>query len=242
MNALPLAGISSVGGNHSRCRPRAIAKFAVTGEASVASISFSGYMLPTEPTPAYDWDDAIALVRQGSQPAAEGLVKALYGHVVRIVRGHLPRAADEQDLTQEIFMKMFARIETYRGEQPFPHWVSRIAVNTCYDRLRRQRVRPEIRFADLTKEEALFLEQTSGHTLNEPAASDTDGSEVVEKLLATLNPTEQTVLRMLDLEQRSVQEIADLTGWGASKIKVTAMRARRKLNETLKRLESGSLS
>lgn len=200
-------------------------------------------MLPTELPPAYDWDDAIARVRQGSQPAAEGMVQALYGHVVRIVRSHLPRAADEQDLTQEIFMKMFARIDTYRGEQPFPHWVARIAVNTCYDRLRRQKVRPEIRFADLTEEEALFLEHTSSsHAVNEPAAADTDGSEVVEKLLATLNPTEQTVLRMLDLEQRSVQEIGDLTGWGASKIKVTAMRARRKLNETLKRLESGSRS
>ena len=198
-------------------------------------------MLPSELPPAYDWDDSIARVRQGSQPAAEGMVQALYGHVLRIVRGHLPRAADEQDLTQEIFMKMFARIETYRGEQPFPHWVSRIAVNTCYDRLRRQKVRPEIRFADLSEEEARFLEQTAtSHTVNEPASADCDGSEVVEKLLATLNPTEQTVLRMLDLEQRSVQEIASLTGWGASKIKVTAMRARRKLNETLKRLESGS--
>jgi RNA polymerase sigma-70 factor, ECF subfamily len=193
--------------------------------------------------PAYDWDDAIARVRQGSQPAAEGMVQALFGHVLRIVRSHLPRAVDEQDLTQDIFMKMFARIETYRGEQPFPHWVARIAVNTCYDRLRRQKVRPEIRFADLSEEEALFLEQTAGgHGVNEPAAKDCDGSEVVEKLLATLNPTEQTVLRLLDLEQRSVQEISALTGWGGSKIKVTAMRARRKLNETLKRLEGGPVS
>ena len=98
-------------------------------------------MLQSELPPAYDWDDAIARVRQGSQPAAEGMVQALYGHVVRIVRSHLPRATDEQDLTQEIFMKMFARIETYRGEQPFPHWVARIAMNACYDRLRRQRPR-----------------------------------------------------------------------------------------------------
>ena len=61
----------------------------------------------------------------------------------------------------------------------------------------------------------------------------------MDKLLDTLNPTEQTVLRLLDLEQKSVREISDLTGWGISKVKVTAMRARRKLNETLQRLESG---
>jgi RNA polymerase sigma-70 factor (ECF subfamily) len=195
-------------------------------------------MLQPDLPPPVDWDDAIVRVREGSQQAARGLVDALYGHVVRIVRSHLPRAADEQDLTQEIFMKMFARIDSYRGEQPFPHWVARIAVNTCYDRLRRQKIRPEIRFADLTEDESLFLESTISNNsdTNQP---DSEGSEVVEKLLATLNATEQTVLRLLDMEQKSVQEITALTGWGASKVKVTAMRARRKLNETLKRLESG---
>ncbi|HEX2750851.1 MAG TPA: RNA polymerase sigma factor [Verrucomicrobiales bacterium] len=196
-------------------------------------------MLQPDSSLPVDWDDVIARVREGSQQAAHGLVDALYGHVLRIVRSHLPRAADEQDLSQEIFMKMFARIDSYRGEQPFPHWVARIAVNTCYDRLRRQKSRPEVRFADLTEEESAFLQSTFTGTAEDVNGHDSDGSEVVEKLLSTLNATEQTVLRLLDMEQKSVQEISRLTGWGASKVKVTAMRARRKLNDTLKRLESG---
>ena len=200
-------------------------------------------MLQSDSPPPVDWDRAVARVMAGDQQAASDMVDALYTHVMRIVRSHLPRAADEQDLAQEIFMKMFNRIETWRGDQPFPHWVSRIAVNTCIDRLRRQRVRPEVRFADLSEEEADFLESTfTGGDNSTEDSRDTDGSEVVEKLLATLNATEQTILRMLDLEQKSVQEVTALTGWGASKVKVTAMRARRKLNETLKRLESASQS
>ncbi len=197
-------------------------------------------MLQPDFPPPVDWDAVVARVRGGCQQAASDMVDALYGQVMRIVRSHLPRAADEQDLAQEVFMKMFNRIETWRGDQPFPHWVSRIAVNTCIDRLRRQKSRPEVRFADLSEEEATFLETaySGGENNCESTARDMDGSEVVEKLLATLNATEQTILRMLDLEQKSVQEITTLTGWGASKVKVTAMRARRKLNETLKRLES----
>lgn len=196
-------------------------------------------MPPPDSPPPVDWDDIVARVREGCQQAARDLVDALYAQVMRIVRSHLPRAADEQDLAQEVFMKMFNRMETWRGDQPFPHWVSRIAVNTCIDRLRRQKARPEVRFADLSEEEAQFLETTfTGGDHQSSTTGDTDGSEVVEKLLATLNATEQTILRMLDLEQKSVQEISALTGWGASKVKVTAMRARRKLNETLKRLES----
>jgi len=154
-------------------------------------------MLQPDLPPSDDWADAIAMVREGNQEAARGLVDALYGHVMRIVRSHLPRAADEQDLAQEIFMKIFHRIDSYRDDQPFPHWVSRIAVNACYDRLRRQRARPEVRFADLSEEEAEFLQNTfAGPDPQAPAAGDTDGSEVVEKLLATLNATEQTVLRL----------------------------------------------
>ncbi len=183
-----------------------------------------------------DWDTAIRLVSQGNEAVARGMVEALYPHIIRIVRTHLPRAVDEQDLTQDIFMKIFAKLDRFRGEQPFTHWVARIAVNTCFDKLRQQRVRPEFRFADLSEEEALFIENSLA-TTPDAGAPGRDGSEVVEKLLATLNPVEQTVVRLLDLEQKSVKEITALTGWTASKIKVAAMRARRKLAETLKRLE-----
>ena len=185
-----------------------------------------------------DWASAILRVSLGDEAAAREMVEALHPHIIRIVRSHLPRAADEQDLSQDIFMKIFAKLDRFRGDQPFPHWVARIAVNTCYDKLRQQRVRPEFRFADLSEQEALFVESTLTHaTLEAAGTPGRDGSEVVEKLLATLNPVEQMVLRLLDLEQKSVKEISDLTGWTASKIKVAAMRARRKLAETLKGLE-----
>jgi RNA polymerase sigma-70 factor (ECF subfamily) len=61
--------------------------------------------------------------------------------------------------------------------------------------------------------------------------------ELLDQLIATLNPREQIVIRLLDLEEKTVQDTCNLTGWGASKIKVTAMRARRKLSEQLKKLE-----
>lgn len=191
--------------------------------------------------PPEAWDGLLAAVRSGDQSAAASMVEFLYGHVLRIIRAHLPRGTDEQDLAQDVFLKVFAKLDSFRGDQPFPHWVARIALNTCYDRLRHQRSRPEIRFADLSQDEADFLaaslasSDADAHSDHPPAES----HALIGKLLDTLNPTEQTVLRLLDLEQKSVREISEITGWGASKVKVTAMRARRKLNETLQRLESG---
>jgi RNA polymerase sigma-70 factor (ECF subfamily) len=208
----------------------------VTGFLPAPSVA--GWAMPLSDTDSPpDWDTAIRRVSQGDQAAAREMVDALYPQIIRIVRSHLPRAADEQDLMQDIFMKIFAKIDRFRGDQPFPHWVARIAVNTCYDKLRHQRVRPEFRFADLSEDESLFLENSLASAAPESATPGRDGSEIVEKLMATLNPAEQVVLRLLDLEQKSVKEIIGLTGWTASKIKVAAMRARRKLSETLKRLE-----
>jgi RNA polymerase sigma-70 factor (ECF subfamily) len=113
-------------------------------------------------------------------------------------------------------------------------------LNTCYDQLRRHKARPEVRFADLSDADVEFVEtvMTESHQ-SEQSGPDCDGRGVVEKLLATLNPRERMVLQLMDLEKKSLREVCALTGWGLSKVKVTAMRARRKLNGNLKQLEGG---
>jgi RNA polymerase sigma factor (sigma-70 family) len=184
--------------------------------------------------------DLVAGVRRGDDSAARALVEALYPTVIRIIRSHLPARTDEEDLAQEVFMKMFAKLDQFRGEQPLSHWVSRITTNTCLDALRRQKVRPEVRFGDLSDAELSFLERCSLEETEELApdaqAEQAEGSVVVEKLLNSLKPDQQTVVRLLDIEQKSVREICNLTGWSASKVKVTAMRARQKLSEVLARI------
>ena len=134
-------------------------------------------------------------------------------------------------------MKVFANIDRFRGEQPFPNWVARISLNTCYDQLRKQKARAEVRFADLSSEDIGFVETIMLEAADSAPSTTRDGRALVEKLLATLNPRERMVLQMIDLEKKSVREVCELTGWGASKVKVTAMRARKKLNGNLNQLE-----
>lgn len=195
-------------------------------------------MSPQEPEPAPDWNETVQLAKQGCDAAATRLVEELYAHVLRIVRNHLPRGFDEMDLMQEVFMKVFASIDSFRGVQPFPHWVARIALNTCHDQLRRQKARPEVRFSDLCEADAVFVDsllEGDGSNAREP--QELGGRDLIERLLATLKPHERMVLQLLDLEKKSLREVCELTGWGLSRVKVGAMRARRKLNDQLKRLE-----
>lgn len=178
--------------------------------------------------------DLIALLtgaRAGEDSAARALVDRLYPLVIRIVRSHLPRRAAEEDLAQEVFVKLFARLDQYepRAEVPFEHWVSRLAVRTCLDALRAERRRPEWRVSDLSEEQAAWVEFMLRDAAVEPAADAEAARAAVEQLLAQLPADDRLVLGLLDLEQRSVKEIASLTGWSRALVKVRAFRARRKL-------------
>jgi RNA polymerase sigma-70 factor (ECF subfamily) len=190
-----------------------------------------------EDDPPFDLAGCLDRVRQRDQVAARELVDHLYPLVIRIVRSHLPRRVPEEDLAQEIFLKMFTRLAQYQGAVPFPHWVSRIAVTTCIDHLRAQKRRPEFRWADLSETEAEVLDNAITNE-NDIAANDAmAASELVHKLLDQLKPDDQLVIRLLDLQQKTVAEISKLTGWNQSLVKVRAFRARRKLQKLFQELQ-----
>jgi RNA polymerase sigma factor (sigma-70 family) len=193
--------------------------------------------MPDHDAPPFDLAGCLEGVRRRDQDAARALVDHLYPLVMRIVRSHLPRRVSEEDLAQEIFLKMFTRLDQYQGAVPFPHWVSRIAVTTCIDHLRAQKRRPEFRWADLSENEADVLDAVLTSENDVPANDAMAAHELVHKLLAQLKPDDQLVIRMLDLEQKTIAEIAALTGWNQSLIKVRAFRARRKLQKLFQDLQ-----
>jgi RNA polymerase sigma factor (sigma-70 family) len=189
---------------------------------------------------SFDLAGCLDRVRQRDQVAARELVEHLHPLVIRIVRAHLPRRVAEEDLSQEIFMKMFTRMGQYQGAVPFSHWVSRIAVTTCIDHLRAQKRRPEFRWADLSENEAKVLDAVMTDDKAVGAGEAMAAHELVHKLVDQLKPDDRLVIQLLDLEQKTIAEISALTGWNASLVKVRAFRARRKLQklfEELKRKE-----
>lgn len=186
---------------------------------------------------AFDLVGCLARVRQRDQAAARELVEHLYPLVLRIIRAHLPRRVAEEDLSQDIFLKMFTRLSQYQGNVPFTHWVSRIAVTTCIDQLRAQKRRPEFRWADLSENEAKVLDNVLSDERDPKPGDALAASELVQKLLAQLKPDDRMVIQLLDLEQKTIAEISQLTGWGQSMIKVRAFRARRKLQKLFQELQ-----
>lgn len=180
-----------------------------------------------------DSEACLIRMRAGDPDAARSLVEALYPLVIRIVRNHLPRRVAEEDLAQDVFVKAFSKLDQYeqRADVPLEHWISRVAVRTCLDALRAEKRRPELRMADLSEAESAWLAYVAK---DEPApAHDTAESarELLQKLLSQLSPEDRLIINLLDLQEKSVNEIAALTGWSSSLVKVRGFRARRKLRK-----------
>ena len=183
-----------------------------------------------------EFSQLIARARQSDETAARELVEGLYPTVIRIVRNHLPRRELEEDLSQEIFLKVFSKIHQYRADMPFEHWVSRISVNTCIDHLRKQRNRPEYRWSDFSEEQQAILSSLR-EGVSEPAKQDPgEIRELLARLLLTLKPKERMIVQWMYYEEKTVAEICDLTGWKPSKVKVTAFRTRQKLATAIRRI------
>ncbi|MGZ8899271.1 MAG: RNA polymerase sigma factor [Limisphaerales bacterium] len=176
-------------------------------------------------------------VRENDPEASDELVRELFPLVMRIVRGHLPRRMDAEDLAQIVFVKIFQKFDQYHGDAPFPHWVSRIAVNTCLNELRSEKARPELRWADLGEEQAEALERVLDRSSAPAIDHDVATRDLADRLLETLPPRDRLILTLLDLEERSVAETAALTGSPEAVVKVRAFRARRKLRKEMERLE-----
>jgi RNA polymerase sigma factor (sigma-70 family) len=187
-----------------------------------------------------DDSNASALVKaalQHDDEAARELVRQLYPLVVKLVRAYRPRRTAEEDLCQMIFIKVFQKLSQFSGNVPLEHWVSRVAVNTCLNQIESEKVRPELRHADLSEEEQAVVENLAAS--NELAPDQRFASrQLVEHLLAALKPVERLAIDLLYLQGRSVEEIRKITGWSAALIKVRAFRARRKMKDQLAKISA----
>jgi len=189
-----------------------------------------------------DDSDADALVQgalRHDDAAARELVRRLYPLVTKMVRSHRPRRTSEEDLCQMIFIKVFQKLSQFSGKVPLEHWVSRIAVNTCLSQIEAEKVRPELRHADLIEEEQAVVENLAASSDELGPDRQLASRQLVEHLLQLLKPVERLVIDLLYLQGRSVEEIHKITGMGVAAIKVRAFRARQKMKTQLTRMSVG---
>ncbi len=165
------------------------------------------------------------------EAAFELFLNRFTSHVFRVAGRFFRRGDVVEDIAQEVFLKAYVSIATYRGETPLEHWISRVTVNACYDRLRKKKTQPEIREADLLEEGERFEEKLFSKEQDQGFWEKEDARLMAEKLLSALGASERVVLTLMILEEMPVAEVARITGWSIPNVKVRAFRARRRLRK-----------
>ena len=177
--------------------------------------------------------ELVAAALRQDEEAARELVRRLYPLVAKLVRAHRPVRSAEEDLCQMIFIKVMQNLSQFSGKVPLEHWVSRIAINTCINQIQAEKARPELREADLSVEQAAVIQNLAA-TADDLAPDHSFASrQLVEHLLNALKPAERLVIDLLYLQQRSVAEVQQITGWSGALVKVRAFRARQKMKKQM---------
>ena len=184
-----------------------------------------------EPTEA----DLIAAVLKGDPASFEPLVQKYSPRVFATARRYARRESEVEDIVQEIWLKAFQKLKSFRGEAPFEHWLMRLAVRTCYDFLRRHQRNRETTFSELSEPETDWLDRFVSNP--QGASEDSDAARLlIQRVLEQLSPAARLVITFLEIEDRPVKEIAQLTGWSVPLVKVRAFRARAEMRKILAKI------
>ena len=179
--------------------------------------------------------ELIAAVLQGDAESFEPLIVKYSPRLFATARRYARRESEVEDIVQEIWLKSFNKLNSFRGDAPFEHWLMRLAVRTCYDFLRGHQRNREATFTDLSEPEDDWLERCAAQP--ESASEHADAArQLVARLLEQLSPPARLIITLLEIEDRSVKEIAELTGWSVPLVKVRAFRARAEMRKLLARV------
>ena len=189
---------------------------------------------PSEATARSD-GELIAAVLAGDTASFEPLVTRYSPRIFGTARRYARRESEVQDIVQEVWLKAFQKLRTFRGESPFEHWLMRLAVRTCYDFLRAHQRNRETSFSELSDSESDWLDHFVEDKTN--VATDAAGAkELLDRVLSEMSPAARLIITLLEIEERSVKEIAQLTGWSVALVKVRAFRARAEMRKRLSRI------
>jgi RNA polymerase sigma-70 factor, ECF subfamily len=179
--------------------------------------------------------ELIAAVLKGDAASFEPLVQKYSPRVFATARRYARRESEVEDIAQEVWLKAFSKLGSFRGEAPFEHWLMRMTVRTCYDFLRGHQRNRESAFSELSEPETDWLERFVADPGS--AAEDADAAKLlVARVLEKLSPPARLVITLLEIEDRSVKEIAGLTGWSVALVKVRAFRARGEMRKNLAKM------
>lgn len=176
---------------------------------------------------------------EGDEAAFAEIMRRYSPRVFRFASRYFRQRELVEEAAQEVFLKAFTQLDSFEGRGSMEGWLTRITTNTCLNLLRSARRRPELTVSDLTEEENTWLDEKLADVAaerHESSERSIVAADLAGRVLETLSAEDRLVLTLVDGEETPVKEVAEITGWSESKVKVQAFRARRRMREAVEKL------
>ncbi len=176
----------------------------------------------------------VARSKKGDKAAFEGLVKKFSKYVYTTAFFILRDSHEAEDVSQEVFVKVYLSIKGFRGLSSFKTWIRKLTVNTCIDKLRlRSKIRDKkVSLDKITEEYEVVFTKMS--TSLEKSFFYKEAVKDVLKIIVNLEENYRIPLILRDLQDYSYREIAELTRKPIGTVKTNIHRARKIIKERLK--------
>jgi RNA polymerase sigma-70 factor (ECF subfamily) len=203
-------------------------------DATCGHVAAEGPSLMGVQTLVSDDFEIIRRVLHGEIDRFAELIARYQQHVTRITNRHVPsdRVAE---VAHDVFVRAYTSLSSFSGQTPFEHWLSGIAVRTCYDFWRARR-REELPVSAMTLEHQAWMDHVLAAESDEQfreQARRQEAAELLQWALGFLSAENRLVLTLVHLDGYSVRDAADLLGWSVVNVKVRAHRARHMLRKLL---------
>jgi RNA polymerase sigma-70 factor (ECF subfamily) len=180
--------------------------------------------------------DTAALLKrcgQGDDLAWESLVRRYQSRVYGVAFHYVRNREEARDLTQEIFIRIYERLDSFQSDERFLPWMFTLARNLCLDRLRQRKARPPA--SDVPFENGLQLPAP------EPGPEDTSDAEARKRLLYRamngMSEKNRELLLMKDIQELKLEEISSLLDLPVGTVKSRSNRARLELASRIRALD-----
>lgn len=195
------------------------------------------YIGSQDPTGASRGEEALLIerLRQGEEYAYEELLNRFQQPVYNLVYRLMSDSSDSNDVVQEVFLKVFRNVGSFRAQSSLKTWIYRIAVNEAHNH-RRWFSRHRKQEVGLEREDR---DQNYQDTLSDPGrspfdlAANQEAQQMIEAALEGLNPSFRTAVVLRDIEDLSYEEIADILQIHLGTVKSRIMRGREALRSAL---------
>ncbi len=176
--------------------------------------------------------ELVRLAQSGNQLAFEALVVKYQRRIARHVARYVPIASDVEDVVQEVFIRAYRGLHSFRGDSAFYTWLYRIATNAALTFLRRAPVEEQLNDSDNERPNAFEPGLSDGET-PERTLMARQIADAVRQGLARMQPELVDALTLFEVEGKSYSNIAQMLDVPVGTVRSRIFRAREALAKRL---------